>query len=185
MPDLRTLKRSHIPTTPQPASAPEVVGEVDAPGIGKIVAKPLSSPDFIGIRAKDPAKSVRWVNRMYENGFRVDYHISQGFEIAKPDEVVKLDGSPLPASFARNGQITYGDLICMILPKADYYGALLNNHNKAIHRIQRTGIQRRGEHIMGEELSQVSGSRADKQKIKVYTPGSGHEIQEAVAEGRL
>lgn len=185
MPDLRTLTRKNLPGGGAQPQGPTAVSSVEAPGIGKIVAKPLSSPDFLGVKAKDPAKSVRWVNRMYENGHRVDVHAAQGFEIAKPDEVLKLDGTPIPPSIVKNGQIVFGDLICMILPKPDYYGALLNNHNKAVRRLTRSGIHQRGEHMMEEELTQVPGKTSDKKKIVVYTPGSGHEIQEAVRDGRL
>ena len=185
MPDLRTLTSKNLPGGGSPAPKQAVVTSVDAPGVGKIVAKPLSSPDFLGIKAKDPAFSVRWVNRMYENGHRVDVHIAQGFEIAKPDQVVCLDGKPVPASLCKNGQLIYGDLVAMILPKADYLGALLNNHNKAVKRVRKVGIQQRGEAMMGEELTQIPASRTDKSKITVYTPGDAHEIQNAVNEGRL
>jgi len=189
MPDLRTptVTRANLPATeaPQPADAPQAVPAVNAPGIGKIVAKPLSSPDFLGIKAKNPAMSVRWVNRLYENGYRVDVHAAQGFEIAKPEDVVTLEGKPVPPSLVKNGQLIFGDLICMILPKPDYFGALLNNHNKAVRRLRKVGIQQRGEAMMEEELTQVPGTRSDKKKIVVYSPGDAHEIQTAVREGRL
>lgn len=166
MPDLRP---------PQPAAAAPTA----APPV-KIVAKPLSSPDFLDLKPKNPAISIRWVNRGHENGHRVDVHSAQGFEIAKPEDIEKL-----PPSLVKDGQIIYGDLILMKLPKADYYGALLNNHNKAVRRLQRGGIQQRGEAMMEEELNLVPGKRTDKRKIVVYSPSNPNEIQEAIREGRL
>lgn len=103
-----------------------------------IQARPLSLPDFINVKAKNPNISLRWVNRavgVQGSTQRLDEMIYAGFEPVRPDEVCMPNGKPLMTNLIKDGKIIRGDLILMKISREAYEGALKYNWERAVQRL--------------------------------------------------
>lgn len=132
--------------TTSPAVAPvasPVAPQIQAPQTyEQIEAKPLRSPNFMNLKPRNPNMSLFFGNRAVgekESGLRYDQLIAMGFRPAKPEEVITMHGGPCPPSVVRDGRIMYGDLILLIMPRADYVGAQKWNAQTAAMRVRRFG----------------------------------------------
>ena len=172
-----TITSKALPPSQQPGavtSSPAVQPPV--PSYDQIVAKPLRAPNFLNLKAKNPAMSLYWGNRAVgddESHLRYDQLISMGFQPAKPDQVLTMDGKPCPPSIQRDGRIMYGDLILLIMPKVDYVGALKYNAQSAEMRVRRFGSTRtEGDGKQTESaLGDITRSKAGREgKIRPYIP---------------
>jgi hypothetical protein len=144
-----TITSKNLPPNQQPGAmttSPAVPpkSEVTPPPLSydQIEAKPLRSPNFLNLKPKNPNMSLYFGNRAVgekESGLRYDQLIAMGFRPAKPEEVLTQAGQACPSSLSRDGRIMYGDLILLIIPRADYIGATKWNAENAARRVRRFG----------------------------------------------
>lgn len=152
MPD-PTITSKNLPPSQQPANVPSQAKPVQAEVVAslsydQIEAKPLRSPNFINLIPNNPNMSLFWGNRAVgekESGLRYDQLIAMGFIPAKPDQVYSRNPEtgqklPCPPSLCRDGRVMYGDLILLIIPRADYIGALKWNEQNARRRVKKPGV---------------------------------------------
>jgi hypothetical protein len=136
-----TITSKNLPPIQQPSAG--VQPPVEKPlSYSQIEAKPLRSPNFLNLRPKNPNMSLYFGNRAVgdkESGLRYDQLIAMGFRPAKPDEVLTMQGKPIPDSILRDGRVMYGDLILLIMPRNDYIGAQKFNAESAERRVRRFG----------------------------------------------
>jgi hypothetical protein len=141
-----------------------------------VTGKPLQMPDFVDIKPKNPLLTIRWCNRVAGDGQRMDQVTYAGFRPAKPDEVVMKNGTPLQSSLVRDGKIIYGDLQAMIIPKADYDGALKYNWQRAVNRMNPNANRETGKAELKKVLNEA-GVRSDlSKKLSTFQP-SDAEIE--------
>jgi hypothetical protein len=150
MPD-PTITSKNLPPIQQGAPSlakpiePEIVASIP---YDQIEAKPLRSPNFINLLPKNPNMSLFWGNRAVgekESGLRYDQLIAMGFVPAKPDQAYTRNPEtgqklPVPQSLCRDGRVMYGDLILLIIPRADYVGAQKWNEQSARRRVKKPGV---------------------------------------------
>lgn len=174
-----TITSKSLPPSQQPGavtSSPAVPPPQPDLTYDQIVAKPLRAPNFLNLKPKNPSMSLYWGNRAVgddESHLRYDQLISMGFQPAKPEMVLTMDGKPCPPSIQRDGRIMYGDLILLIMPRTDYVGALKYNAQSAEMRVRRFGSAKtEGDGTNVESaLGAVTQSRAAREgKIKPYIP---------------
>lgn len=137
-----TITSSNLNTTPTPPKAPIPQNEVAIP-YEQIVAKPLRAPNFTNLKHKNPNMSLYWGNRAVgekESTMRYDQLLSMGFVPAKPEDVLLANGSPCPPSLQRDGRVMYGDLILLMMPRADYLGQIKWNEQNARLRVKKPGV---------------------------------------------
>lgn len=140
-----------------------------------IVAKPLVSPDFTKLKPTNPAMSLRLINRLALGGQRFEEAKVQGFVVCRPSDIQGMVDSvtkkEIPGVMTiKDGVVTYGDLIAMMMPRVDYVGAIKNNEANARRRVARATVMGEGQKLLAEALNEVPGSRADKSKIKLFQP---------------
>jgi hypothetical protein len=158
------------------ASVPKPPQEVVIPD-DDIVAKPLRTPNFLNLIPKNPNMSLYFGNRAVgekESGLRYDQLVAMGFRPARPDEVMTVQKQAVPASIVRDGKILYGDLILLIMPRADFRGALKWNEQSARVRVKKPGVAIEGD---SKALQTADGRRApanagfpNHPKISTYVP---------------
>ena len=127
---------------PTPPKLPVATNEVAIP-YEQIVAKPLRSPNFTNLKHRNPNMSLYWGNRAVgekESTMRYDQLISMGFIPAKPTDVLLANGQPCPPSLIRDGRILYGDLILLMMSRADYIGQIKWNEQSARLRVKKPGV---------------------------------------------
>lgn len=105
-------------------------------GRGIIEAKPLSMPEMLSIKPKDPNIMFRWVNYKSEEGSRVARHQSMGFTISTIEDI---DG-PLPMEIKQGaiGIICY-DVVLMKIDKLRLLQAYEYNLQKSQRMVSRKG----------------------------------------------
>lgn len=131
-----------------------------------IVAKPLMSPDFTKLKPTNPAMSLRLINRLALGGQRFEEAKIQGFVICKPSDI-----KDLPSIFStKDGVVTYGDVIAMMMPRVDYVGAIKNNEKNARDRVAKAAVFGAGQEHLAQALNEVPGSRENKSKVKLFNP---------------
>ena len=139
----------------------------------EIEAKPLRAPNFINLKPKNPNMSLYWGNRAVgdrESGMRFDQLITMGFVPAKPDQVLTLEGKPIPASIVRDGRIMMGDTILLIIPKADYVGATKWNEQSARRRVKKPGVAIQGDTQGADGRLQPGNVLPAHPKLSTYVP---------------
>jgi hypothetical protein len=112
----------------------------------------------------------------------VGYRQAQGFRLANIHDVENCPKFMIDPS----GQIIHGDRVLMIIGKNAYEGALLNNHNKGIRRVNKfgqihTNWREDGQgnlipndqpvDVMQATLAEVRSSPAARAKIQSFVPG--------------
>ena len=103
-----------------------------------VEARPLQLPDFVNIKPKNPAISLRWVNRsvgVQGSTQRLDEMIYAGFVPATAAEVCMPNGAPIMTNLIKDGKIIRGDLILMKIAREAYDGALKYNWSRAVARL--------------------------------------------------
>jgi hypothetical protein len=110
--------------------------------------------------------SLRLVNRLALGGQRFEEARVQGFVVCKPTDIKNMP----TLMTVKDGNVTYGDLIVMMMPRVDYLGAIKNNENNARKRTSKAAVLGTGYEQLGSALNEVPGSRADKSKIKLFQP---------------
>lgn len=133
-----------------------------------IVARPLVDPDFTNVQPRSPGVRLRWVNRIHGNegrGGRFEQAKASGFRPATVNDIKTEISSHMKV----NGSIIYGDLILMVIDRKLYDGALKFNEQQARNRVA-TATMGVGKKELGNALNEVSGSREDKGKVKLYKP---------------
>ena len=163
-----TSKNLPVEVPPPGAQAPHVDGEITIDDDSDIVAKPLVSPDFTKLKPVNPAMSLRMVNRLALGGQRFEEARVQGFIVCKPSDIIGMDKPGVMT--IKDGTVTYGDLIAMMMRRLDYLGAIKNNEENARRRVRRATVLGEGQKLVTEALNEVPGSRADKAKVKVFNP---------------
>jgi hypothetical protein len=105
-------------------------------GKGIITAKPLSMPEMLAVKPKDPHIMFRWVNYKSEEGSRVTRYQSMGFDIAAKEDI---DG-PLPMELKQGaiGIVCY-DVVLMKIDKMRLLGAYEYNLQKSQRMVSRKG----------------------------------------------
>jgi hypothetical protein len=160
-----TITSKNLP----PQIPPPGTVEVAAPVIdddADIVAKPLVSPDFTKLQPTNPAMCLRLVNRLALGGQRFEEARVQGFVVCKPSDVKNLTN----IMTIKDGNITYGDLIVMMMPRVDYIGAIKQNEMNARRRVSRAAVFGAGQEHLATALNEVPGSRENKSKVKLFQP---------------
>jgi hypothetical protein len=162
------------PATPLPGLKPSV--EFAIP-YEQIEARPLRSPNFINLKAKNPNLSLYWGNRAVgekESGLRYDQLIAMGFIPAKPDEVVSMEGHPCPPSICRDGRIMYGDLILLKMSREAYVGALKWNDQNARLRVKKLGVALSGDsrerQATDTRQQPTQALNIPSSKVSIYVP---------------
>jgi hypothetical protein len=153
------------PELPKPGAvaapvAPTIADDAD------IVARPLVSPDFTNLKPTNPAMILRLVNRLALDGQRFKEACIQGYVVCKVTDI-----KDCPSTMTvKDGNVTYGDVIVMMMARDKYLGAIKNNEQNARARTARAVAMGEGQKHLAEALNEVPGSRADKSKIKLFQP---------------
>jgi hypothetical protein len=141
-----TITSSSLPPSQQPSAHPSL--QEKEISYQDIVAKPLRPPNFMNLKPKNPNMSLFFGNRAVgekESGMRYDQLITMGFRAAVPAEVLTMEGKAVPPSIIRDGRIMFGDLILLIIPKADYIGSQKWNEQTARLRVKKPGVALEGD----------------------------------------
>lgn len=188
-PAITSANLPKAPVAPVAAAQPAQLPVHDTP---IIKAVPLADPDFSNLLPRNGMHQLYWANRTYQNGFRTNYRMAQGFRLARKEDAY-LGGpggarTPVPESMIDpTGAIVNGDLVLVIIGKNAYQGALLNNHNKAIRRANKFGqVHQNWKEGPGGELVPVDGptdvvqatlgevraSPSQRSKVSSFVPGA-------------
>lgn len=153
-------------------------GEIKDP-YPDITARPLSLPDFIHLRPKNPNISLRWVNRsvgLAGSTQRLDEMVYAGFVPALPADVVMPNGAPVMANLIKEGKIIRGDLMLMKISREAYDGALKYNWERAVSRLHPARQLSTGAAQLKKAIAErgVPGSVMPtlKQKLQAFRPGT-------------
>jgi hypothetical protein len=140
-----------------------------------IEARPLQRTDFVNIKPKNPMVSIRFVNRVAGGGQRLDQMVYAGFVPVKPEEVVMENGAPLTSSLVRDGQVIFGDLICMKIDRRIYDGAKKHNWKRAVDRLHPSAQVRTGQEQLKTTLREAGAAGIPdlNKKIQAFRPSSG------------
>jgi hypothetical protein len=188
---------------PNPLAAAKPAGAITSANLPKppvpeafisddeIVAKPLRPPNFINLLPRNPNHSLYWGNRAVgeqESTLRYDQLIAMGFRNAKPEEVKTATGDPVPPALSKEGKVMYGDLILLLIPRADYRGSQKWNEQSARARVKKPGVAIAGDKGMhtpkdGPEtrMSTTAAGFPRSDKVQVYTPQLA-EVDRATAD---
>lgn len=174
-----------VPTPPSPATL-RVDPNDPYPGI---TARPLQMPDFINIKPKNSALSLRFVNRVAGNGQRYDQMKYAGFVPVTPDEVYMPGANgqqmPIDKSLIEDGKVIFGDLIVMKIAKNLYEGALKYNWQRSINRLHPKAQLQTGKAKLREAIQEVGGQASRipdlNKKLSAFRP-SDSEIAKAEQE---
>lgn len=161
-----TLTSKNLPPVIPPPSAQDKAAAVTVDSDADIVAKPLVSPDFTKLQPTNPAMSLRLVNRLALGGQRFEEAKVQGFIVCKQTDIKNM---PTLMS-VKDGTVTYGDLIVMMMPRINYLGAIKNNELNARKRVSKAAAMGTANEQLASALNEVPGSRENKSKIKLFTP---------------
>ena len=131
-----------------------------------IVAKPLVSPDFTKLLPTNPLMCLRLINRLALGGQRFEEAKVQGFVPCKTTDIKNCPS----LMTVKDGVVTYGDLIVMMMPRVDYIGAIKNNEMNARKRVSRSVVFGAGQEQLATALNEVPGSRENKSKVKLFQP---------------
>lgn len=138
-----------------------------------IIARPLSMPNMLDIRMKDPAYRPRWVNFKARGGARFDEAVAQGFiKVTEPREVVGLNTHLM---IHKDG-IKYHDVILMKIQTEKLFGAYKYNVIRSAQMVSRKGAQLIGAREAGKTLRQGISNEGFSyttdlaSKIGVYIP---------------
>jgi len=154
------------PQIPPPGAVAATPPAVTIDDDSDIVAKPLVSPDFTKLLPTNPAMSLRLVNRLALGGQRFEEARVQGFVVCKPSDIKNLTN----LMTVKDGNVTYGDLIVMMMPRVDYIGAIKMNEQNARRRVSRAAVMGEGQELLASALNEVPGSRENKSKVKLFQP---------------
>lgn len=138
-----TITSASLPKAP-------VITNAEIPMDESIVARPLMQPDFLNVKSKNPAMSVRWVNLKSGEGLRHSQMVASGFVNAVPADAIMPNGSALPTHLLRDGKVIFGDLILMKISRAQYDGALKYNEEQARLRMRKTTMAQHGRKTVAE-----------------------------------
>jgi hypothetical protein len=172
-------------TPAQPSQAPSqpAITSANLPGTvkeviidvadGQITAKPLVDADFTRLKPKNSLMALYFGNRIANNGLRIEDLKARGFRLATPDEVTTWDGKAISEGLIKNGHVQRGDLLLLIMPKADYVGQLNYNRASADARVSRAANKERMRDELGTALREVGGlPQRYKGKIQIYNPNA-------------
>lgn len=154
------------PEVPPPGAKSAHVDGLEIDNDSDIVAKPLVSPDFTKLKPVNPAMSLRLVNRLALGGQRFEEAKVQGFVCCKQTDIKDCPS----LMTVKDGVVTYGDLIVMMMPRIDYLGAIKNNEQNARRRVSHAAVFGAGQEHLQAALNEVPGSREKKSKIKLFNP---------------
>lgn len=183
------ITSKNLPTPPLAVGqAPPIVNPTPEEAIsqafdeGSIVAKPLTSPDFTGVKLRNPNLIGRWVNRSAMSGLHFGHMEACGFVPTSPSDVIPEQAVMIKA-MTKDGRLIYGDLIHMKIPRRDYIGALKFNVESANRRVSRAAQQAsfNSELKKATQEASVSVPPALKGKIQSFVP-SDSEIARAEVE---
>ena len=166
-PPTPTITSKNLP--PELAKPTGHESPIDPPVIdddADIVAKPLVSPDFTKLQPTNPAMCLRLVNRLALGGQRFEEARVQGFVVCKASDIKGLTS----IMTLKDGTVTYGDLIVMMMPRIDYIGAIKQNEMNARRRVSRAAVFGAGQEHLATALNEVPGSRENKSKVKLFQP---------------
>ena len=110
--------------------------------------------------------SLRLVYRLALGGQRFEEAKVQGFICCKPGDVQGMTD----VFTKKDGVVTYGDVIVMMMPRVDYIGAIKNNEENARKRVRKAAALGTAQEQLTSALNEVPGSREDKAKIKLFQP---------------
>jgi hypothetical protein len=181
MPDIKqpTLTSASLPPSMQPSAHPSIQPPLEKEiAYGDIEAKPLRPPNFMNLKPKNPNMSLFFGNRAVgekESGMRYDQLITMGFRPAVPTEILTMDNKPIPPSIVRDGRIMFGDLILLIIPKADYIGSQKWNEQTARLRVKKPGVSIEGDTQAADGRLAPKDNLADvvrqgRGKVSTYVP---------------
>lgn len=162
-----TITSKNLP--PELAKPTGKESSTDVPTIddnSDIVAKPLVSPDFTKLKPTNPTMCLRLVNRLALGGQRFEEARVQGFVVCKASDIQGITS----VMTIKDGNVTYGDLIVMMMPRVDYIGAIKNNEANARRRVSRAAVFGEGQEYLKTALNEVPGSRENKSKVKLFQP---------------
>lgn len=167
------LTTKNLPTLPK--ESPELDDS--------IIARPLMMPEFLDLRPKNPAHTLRGVNLNHDKGSHYFKMKTAGFVDATPEDVLMRDGSPIQGNYVKDNRVIYGDLIVMKIDRLKYLGALKYNALTARQRVSRNAIAQQGGKMLREELSGTSAPPELKAKIQTFVP-SDAEVAGMVGKDR-
>jgi hypothetical protein len=144
-----------------------------------IQARPLSLPDFINVKAKNPQISLRWVNRavgLSGSTQRLDEMVYAGFEPATPADVCMMDGRPIMGNLIKDGKIIRGDLMLMKISRAAYEGALKYNWERSVQRLHPGKQLATGKSQLAKAVAERGVPRnvlpSIQSKLQAFRPGT-------------
>jgi hypothetical protein len=144
-----------------------------------IQARPLSLPDFINVKAKNPNISLRWVNRavgLAGSTQRLDEMVYAGFEPATPVDVCMANGQPIMNNLIKDGKIIRGDLMLMKISRQAYEGALKYNWERAVQRLHPGKQLATGQSQLNKAVAERGVPRnvlpTIKSKLQAFRPGT-------------
>jgi hypothetical protein len=140
-----------------------------------IEARPLSLPDFVNIKPRNPSHSFRWVNRavgVAASTQRLDEMIYAGFVPVKPEEALMPGNKPIMSNLIKNGQIIRGDLILMKIDRVAYEGALKYNFERSIARMHPDRQLQTGKKQLATAVAGTGAPRTIAAKLQAFRPGT-------------
>lgn len=143
----------------------EDLSEDDILRSASIQAKPLSMVTSLDIKVKRKEYYYRWINRFSQGAQRYGQAKAMGYVNATIEDV------EVSETALQDGCIIVGDLILMKMPKAEAYGAMKANMEKAIRATSKAELRKKGESF-GNEAMASTKAPADflRSKVSIYHP---------------
>lgn len=158
------------PGSPLTPEQQKVVNQQLAQNPGAIIpdsaieARPLTLPNTLDVKLKNPNLAVKWVNRVAGGGRRIQDHLAMGFVMATPSDV------DLPASMLKDGKYVDGDVVLMKIDRIKYVAALKYNELKAVQRVERKDQTQRARNNVREALAEVGAPAELAKKVQAFVP---------------
>jgi hypothetical protein len=151
-----------------------------------ITARPLTLPDFVDVKLRNPRLSARWI---FTDRRRFAQAKAQGWRVARKEDLHPNYEKLNPYEEEGGTKYINGDLILMVIDRQIYLGALKYKHQVAA-AIADTTVTRRisaqkAASEMGEDVAAVNRAFASKgamAPMAVFAPGVE---QNAVVPGAL
>lgn len=128
-----------------------------------IIAKPLMLPEGLSLTIRNHEYSYRWVAFKVRDGLNFDRYKNMGFEKATLADVTPSSSK----ACQQNGDIIFGDLLLMRIPKVLYFAHLKENYRRANAAFTRNAIMAQ---VDNEFPNGIPNDSSGRPLVNFYTP---------------